>query len=500
MSVNTPCQEYNENLPLWTLVRDSIAGEEAVKEAAEKYLPRASGHSDTDYRRYLTRVHYAMFTARTAEGLYGQIFSKPPVKNDGLPELFNDFLANVDKAGTGIDQFASDLCWDVIQTCWGGILADHSTVPDGMSRADKERLGLTSFLRWYTAESVINWRYDAVNDRQALTLVVLKENYAVAGEDKFTPVPKTRYRVLELIGGVYTQQTWEKVKDAAGKEEYAPGELLTPLLDGEPLDFIPFFPCPAKAPEKSMLLPIACLNIGHYQLSADYVNILHYTGTPTPYGAGIKPPADKDGKLLPVKIGGTNILFLEGDNDREPRIGYLEPSGTGAAQLLSSLENIKKDMEVMGADLIKGKKKGVETAEAARIHQAGENAVLGSFSLNMGERLTAAIRLGARWRGVPENITDAFTYTLNMDYEGDLTRIDEKNLAMREMDNGVMSKTRYLTETDGMSEEEAQQELEKIRQEGKGSWEPPEQAKEKLAEMGKPDIADVDNFDMDGGE
>jgi len=465
LMVNTPCVEYNDNLPLWTLIRDSIAGEEAIKKAGETYLPRASGHNDTDYQRYLTRTHYSMFTARTAEGLYGQIFSKTPIKNEGLPQIFNDFLENVDKAGTTVDQFASDLCWDILQTGWGGILVDHSITPEGISLAEKEKLGLTSFLRSYAAESVINWRYDTINDQRELTLVVLKEDYAVAGEDKFSPVPKTRYRVLEL-NGIYTQQIWEKT-EKDGKEEWTPGELITPLLDGKPLTRIPFFPCPAKMPEKSMLLPIAYLNIGHYQLSADYTNILHYTGTPTPYMIGIKQPVDKEGKPIPITIGGTNIIFVEGMEGVTPSMGYLEPSGTGAGQLLSSLENMKKDMEVMGADLIKGKKKGVETAEAARIHQAGENAVLGSFSLNMSERLTAAIRLCARWRGVPEDITEQFNYLLNMDYEGDLNEVEASRLGISLVDSGLMSKQRFLTEIAKMDEDKVAEELAAINNEYK---------------------------------
>jgi hypothetical protein len=360
--------------------------------------------------------------------------------------------------------------WDVIQTGNGGILVDHSPVPEGTSQADKEKAGLTSFMRWYTAESIINRRYDVINDQQTLVLVVLKEDYSVIAEDIFNPIPKTRYRVLRLDSGFYVQEVYEKVKDeTTKKEEYAVTETYTPQLDGKPLDFIPFFPCPAKEPETSMLLPIAYLNLGHYQLTADYVNILHYTGTPTPYAAGIKLPVDKQGNPLPIKIGGTQFLCFEGSDGKEPRVSYLEPSGAGASSLLNSLENIKKDIDVMGADLVRAKKKGIETAEAARIHQAGENAVLGSFTLNMSEKLTLAIRLGARWSGVPAEFTEKFTYSLNMDYEGDLTKIDEKNLGMRLVDSGVMSKQRFLTEIEGMTDDEIKEELAAIEGEDKFS-------------------------------
>jgi hypothetical protein len=459
---------YTENLPLWELIRDSVNGEAAIKAQRVRYLPKASGASDEDYESYLTRTHYTMFTARTLEGLYGQVFSNPPEREGDTPELLQKLLDNVTKDGTTADQFASDLVYDVNQTHWGGTLVDHSPVPEGTTEAEKEKLGLTSFLRRYAAENITNWRYGTVNDRQELCLVVLKEDYSVVAGDIFSPVSKTRYRVLKLADGIYVQEVWEQVKNnKTQKDEWQVTETYIPQLDGKPLDFIPFFTCPAKEPEKSMLLPIAYLNIGHYQLTADYVNVLHFTGTPTAYAIGVDPPVDGKGNPVPVKIGGNQVMFLKKNGDGNAMVSYLEPSGSSPVQLLASIENIKKDIEAMGSDLIKAKKKGIETAEAARIHQSGENAVLGSFTLNMSEILTKALRLAARWRGVPENITEKFNYVLNMDYEGDLTRIDEKNLGMRMVDSGVMSTQRFLKEVENMTDTEMKAELVAINGEGK---------------------------------
>ena len=477
MPVSTQKQEYNENLPLWQLVRDCVSGQKAIKEKTTLYLPKPIGRDEEAYKRYLARAHFAMFAARTAEGLYGQVFSKEPDKQGELPQVLENFLENVDNTGTSIDQFASDLVWDSMQAPWGGILVDHSPVPEGMTQAEKERAKLTSFLRWYTAESVINWRYDTINEQQTLALVVLKEDYETVGEDKFNPVQKTRYRVLELVDGVYIQEIWEKVDSTqSGKDEYMTTAVFVPELDGKHLDFIPFFTCPAKEPEKSMLLPIAYLNIGHYQLTADHTNLLHFTATPTGYGVNVRPAINqKTGEPIPMEMGGEVFHYIEGIDGKEARVGYLEPSGQGGGQLLSAIEAIEKNMEVMGADIIKPQKKGVETADAAKIHKAGENAVLGSFSLNMSEKLTQAIRLGARWRGVPENITENFTYSLNQNYEGDLSNIDSTNLALRERDNGVMSLWRYLTETKEMSDEEAEAEIKRIREEEAGKFMPIEE-------------------------
>jgi len=463
---------HTENVPLWSLVEDVINGQTAVKNKGEIHLPRPSGMDQEAYKSYLARAIFTMFTSRAAEGLYGQIFSKLPEKQGEIPQAFGDFLSNVDKSGTSIDQFASDVVWATLAKPWGGILADHSPVPKGISQAEKEKLKLTSFLRWYSAESVDNWRYETINDQMTLVLVKLKEVYHVIEEDKFNPVEKVRYRVLELVNGltlknqlpqmVYTQEIWEKVKD-----DWVASEPIIPELDGKPLDFIPFFTCPAKEPEKSMLLPSAYLNIGHYQLDADYKNNLHLTGTPTALGTNIELEKDKEGNPKPIGLGGSKIIIMNSYGDKEPRIMYLEPAGTGANNIRNGLESCEKNLEIMGGSPIKKSKAGVETADAARIHQAGENSVLGSFSLNLSERLTQAIRLGARWRGVPEAITEKFNYKLNLDYENDVNKTEARKLGISLVDAGLMSKDRFLTVVEELTENEAKEEIALINNEGK---------------------------------
>ena len=471
MSIETLHPLYIENLPLWQKADDCISGQDAVKKASTAYLPRPGGQSDAQYKAYLERASFTMFTARCLEGLYGQIFSKAPEKSGDIPELFQNLLDNVDLAGSSIDQFASDLLYPTLAKPWTGILVDHPPVQEGMNQADKEKLGLDAYLKAYLAYDIINWRYDVIYGMQKLTLVVLKENYnTISEKDKFVPILKTRYRVLELVDGIYTQEVWEQFDNTQKQKEWIITEQYKPMLNGKYLDFIPFFLCPAKEPEKSMLLPIMYLNITHYQRCADYNNLLHFTGTPTGYFVGVKPPMKevKDSNNIirsvpdEIKLGGDAALFLEGSGTESPRAGYLEPSGAGAGSLVKSLEDIKLDIEKMGGDLIAAKKKGVETAEAAKIHQAGENAVLGSFSLNMSEKITQAVRLCAKWRGVPDEIADNFYYSLNMDYEGDLSNSDKINQGIRLYESDLLSKQTFLTDFMDYTEEEAEEEAKLI--------------------------------------
>jgi hypothetical protein len=52
MSVNSMHPDYDASLPAWLRARDVIAGEDAVKSAGEKYLPRLEAQTDEEYDTY----------------------------------------------------------------------------------------------------------------------------------------------------------------------------------------------------------------------------------------------------------------------------------------------------------------------------------------------------------------------------------------------------------------------------------------------------------------
>ena len=475
MSVETTHPLYTEFSPLWELCRDSIAGQQKIKSRREAYLPRPSGANDDKYNAYLMRAVYSSFTTRTADGLYGQVFSKEPVIEGNDTELGEALIKNVDGKGTSLVKFASELVWDTLPTHRSLILVDYSAAREGMDILEVKREGLRPVMIWYSAENITNWAYDIVNDKKTLVMVVLKEGYSVQGKDEFTPVSKTRYRVLKMKdvpekGFIYVQEIWEKSED--DKKEWYKANEIKPEMQGKNLDFIPVFMLPADEPEESMLLPIAHLNIGHYQLMADYRNIIHLTCTPTMFGINVRLPLDptdeKKEKLATIKMGGDVFNAIESTNEHTPSIFYLESTGTGASSSIVAIEDTKKDIEIMGGDLIKPQKKGVETAEAARIHKSNEISILGAFILSVSEEVTKAVRLALKWYGVAETEADKFEIKLNMDYEGELSlegRIRQDSLLV---DSDLMSTRRFLTQTLSMTDEEAEAEMAQIDKEKRG--------------------------------
>src|SRR4030095_1518330 len=78
MPVNATHPDYDFGLPGWLRARDVLAGEEAVKSAGEKYLPRLDSQSDEEFLAYRKRASFFNATARSAEGFVGLIFRRAP--------------------------------------------------------------------------------------------------------------------------------------------------------------------------------------------------------------------------------------------------------------------------------------------------------------------------------------------------------------------------------------------------------------------------------------
>jgi len=423
MPVNKPCAEYAAKLTQWKTVRDCVEGQNAIKNGGTKYLPRPAGQTDDDYNNYKERAVFFDGTSRTAEGLHGLIFAKDPVQvgADKIPEAFKELLKNVDASGTSLDQFTSNIVWDAMQTAWGGILVDHPPVEPGTSIADSKGI---AYLKWYAAESIYWCSYSVIRGAKKLSLVVLREDIeGVNPEDEFDIVTTEAYRVLSFDKEGYIQRVF--VKDKNAKNGFLEQEPIYPMIDAKRLDFIPFYTLPGEVPEKSMLLGLAYENIGHYQKTADYENGLHLTGTPTPIAENMEQPSIEDKKTgekkdVAVKLGGRQFLFFAQRDDNgtfaDVRTKFLEFTGAGLGQILQGLNGCLDRMAKLGIMAIGAEKKGVETAEVARIHRASEHGVLGAFARSANEKITAAIRLFAVWNGITEDEANLWSYELTTDY------------------------------------------------------------------------------------
>jgi hypothetical protein len=78
VGANSAHPDYVAAAAEWSRVRDDLAGENAVKAAGEKYLPKLDSRTGEDYAVYKARARFFGNTARKLEGYLDLIFRRTP--------------------------------------------------------------------------------------------------------------------------------------------------------------------------------------------------------------------------------------------------------------------------------------------------------------------------------------------------------------------------------------------------------------------------------------
>lgn len=365
---------------------------------------------------YLTRAEFFNATGRTNDGYHGQMTRKPILIT--VPEKLREYLLNVDGKGSSAEKFFSDVAYNSLITSWGGIFIDAPEAVEGMSKQDAIRLGVFPFMSYVCAENLYNWHYGTINRKKILDRVIIKSTKEIPTSDPFTYKEATEFKTLYLDNeGNYCLKNY--LDSVAGAEN-------VPKKNGKPLKQIPFFTCPGTEPEKPLTLDLVNLNLAWYRKSADLENGGHWSGVPTPYILGYTPDVNfnEKGEPLPaepIRLGGASLLCLPSGT----QIDYLEYKGAGLGQLRQMMIDDEERMAILGARIISAEKKGVESAETAKIHRTGENSVLASFANNLSAVFTNALRFYLEWISETEINPDEIKVEINTDYEVSKMNVQE---------------------------------------------------------------------------
>lgn len=398
---------YLEFYPQWKKCRDIINGEECVKANGELYLPRASGMNDDDYKAYLGRAQFFNATGRTLDGLLGLAFRKEAEIK--VPEEFTYLLKNVDGKGTPLNVYLTNVFKEMIITNWGCVLVDMPKNEKVLSQKEFEQLNMSAYLTFYKAEQIRDWGWEVVDRKIRLKYVILEES---VNEKKSTYVsyPVTQYRVCELDKeGFYRQKIFNQNHELTS--------IVYPQKKDGKFTEIPFYFVTKKAPEKPILSDMANVNLAHFRKSADIENGAHWTGVPTPYVSG----ATEETEIIngeevakPLHLGGSRVYFL---SDPSARMRYLEFSGQGCNLLRNMMVDDEERMSILGTRIISSEKKGVEAAETAKIHRAGENSILASIAIQLGDSFKDILKLYIEWSSGKEINENDIILKINTDYD-----------------------------------------------------------------------------------
>ena len=412
MPVDSTHSDYDASLPAWLRARDVFAGEDAVKAAAEKYLPRLDCQDDKEYLAYKNRASFFNASARTADGFVGLIFRRDPTfklpdGKTGVASALTEFVEDADMLGTPLAAYSKKLVTEIINVGRAGTLIDWN-----------EEAEQRAYAVAYSAEDIINWHTERVNGRNVLTLVVLKEvsQMPVAETDPFEPEEIQQLRVLKLVPPAdqsktdwsYQVEIWQFLADGQnasgvskrGKRKWKLVETLTPLRLGKPLPLIPFvFHGPRHSlpdVDKVPLADIIAINLDHYRLTADYKHGMHFTALPTAWVSGF----DKNSSL---RIGSSTAWVAETPG---ATAGFLEFTGQGLTTFERAMDRDEQLMAVLGTRMLESRKRVGETAAAIELRQSGENSILNTVSLSVSASLTQVLRWVYWWNST-EPIPDA---------------------------------------------------------------------------------------------
>ena len=393
MAVNTTHPQYTEHLTQWVRCRAVIAGGDAVRAGGVAYLPALDGQDAGQYKAYQNRAGFFSATARTLDGLTGMIFRKDAEFT--APEPIDAYLDDVTLSGISFASFAERFVDELLQVGRVGALVDYPQVDNApQNLAEQLANNIRPYLAIYPTESIVNWKTRSINNKQALSLMVLKEAIAEQGNDEFEHNTKTQYRVLDIdLDGFYRVRLFNSDNEFLNE--------FYPLINGAKSREIPFVLANVLGEgadiTKPPLLDLADANLEHYRMMADYRHGLHFTALPTPVVTGHTLETDEQGKVKDtLSIGSTTAWVF---NDPQASAFFLEFSGAGLGALESAIARQENAMALLGARIIASDKKATETAQTAEIHRAGEASVLSSIANSASRCLTRILQLMAQWDG-----------------------------------------------------------------------------------------------------
>lgn len=369
---------YTDNLPLWAQVRAAIRG----KQGAIKLLDGACGYyglvspayretvdnyNIVDKRRksYFARGRFFNATGRTHDAYVGMVGAKP-VETE-VPEGLADFVESVDGENSTINDFALEIASELLVTGRYGVLVDPPS-NEGKTRSQMQPAKLIG----YNAEAM---PHHVVSGGKLVLVDLLELYWEKEGEEYEC---KEQVRRLELVDGVYTS----KIKRDGDWEQ-----LMTPSINGQSLNYIPFqfFGSEQNKPiyDRPVMFDLAHENMGHFQLSCDNLENLHYHGQGM---TNVFSDADPDSiaEMNPdgIDVGAKGVnQFAQGD-----RVEILQIAATGA--ISTEMERVEKRMIMLGAQV---------TQDAATNQTLGAKEIESNASTSQLKRIAVNTSKGLQW-------------------------------------------------------------------------------------------------------
>lgn len=420
MPVSTEHPEYKRRKPSWEKVRDSVEGEEAVREKITKYLPIPPGLAGdptrvnintktpnvfhSRYEFYSSFAEFPEIVSDTINGLQGLVHEKPPVVE--LPERMEYLLKQATPDGDTLDTLWEMITRELIIT--GRYI---------LLREIDEDTDLVHFCT-YVGESMINWRlFPKIEGGEPFLTIFREEQFVTDPDDFYKTRQVTFYRELFIdpLDNTYKARLWLKTGELEDPKlvEIRPGETeIIPAIFGQTFDKIPVTVLNAIdegfdfGPIPSLSMAKRALSI--FRKTADYFRALYMKGDPQPILFGVGEDE------APDQIGGGIIWTFQ---DAEGKAMYLDIDGKGIPLMKGAIDDeYRRFFQETGRMLDTNEKNPAESGEAIRRKQASRQVTLKSLVMIAGDGFEKALKDLGRMLGIEESVIDTISFTPNLDF------------------------------------------------------------------------------------
>lgn len=404
----------------WEIMEDVIAGEAAVKEKGEAYLPKTAGmiaHGEiapagfkegdiawakrglTRYEAYKLRAEFPDKTGPACDAAVGFFTDKDAACE--VPDAWKPMLDNCTPEADTIWDFHRIVSEKVTRKGRAGIWAD---VRDGSPTLP--------YFVCYNAEEIINWSEATLGNERVLDRLVTKICDIRDGKEVY---------ILQIATlketGVFVER-YIKAKNTAAKDDWQPldtkqpktarsdmGEALKDesgsAVEGFRLRRIPFQfinsdglkPCVGRVP----FLPLAKQCLAVYRLDAGYKEALAFY-EPQFYVTGMTKEWIDQG-LAPVYGGVETNWYLPAGATAD----ILEYSGAVVSAQRQAIADAKAAADELSMKPFEPKVVSVESGEAKKERTKTQTSAAKVMAQNIGSGIQKIMRVSADWLGVPSD-------------------------------------------------------------------------------------------------
>lgn len=433
---SAPSAAYTYMAPKWERIDTLLGGTDAMREAADAYLPPHDQESAENYQDRLHSTTLFNMVELTLDSLVGRPFSSEVQLSEDMPEVMRDLMDDVDLQGNNVTVFGRQWFRESMAKAFSHVLIDMPTMqqtdnegnPIRRTRADDIRERRRPYWILISPENVLAMYSEVVNGQEVLTHVRIKED--VVERDGFAEIVKERIRVLEP--GTYQVYEKQYISKKSNKFKWVIVEQGNTGISIIPL--VTFYTNrQGLMVGKPPLDDLAHLNVRHWQSTADQINVLTVARFPMLAVAGA---TDTSGATM--AIGPRQLL---GTKDANGRFYYVEHTGRAISAGRQDLMDLEEQMASYGAEFLK-RQPGNSTATGRALDSSEATSALQDHAIRFTDALNQAIHITGMWLGMEE----AGEAKINTEFgQGQIEDAEVKAL-LEARKNGDISREAFLGE------------------------------------------------------